>query len=42
MYLAGFLGSLVTAAIRAAEALRYYQASAQGVDLPAPVNTYTL
>ena len=30
MRLAGFLGSLVTAAIRAAEALRYYQVRQRG------------
>ena len=30
MCLAGFLGSLVTAAIRAAEALRYYQVRHRG------------
>src|SRR5690606_36023243 len=33
--LAGFLGSLITCAISAAEALLYYRASAQDADLPA-------
>ena len=41
MYLAGFLGSLVTAAIRAAEALRYYQVRHPG-GFASPASIYTL